>query len=162
MSNNIFEQIDNTILSKDEINYSDYFIRIHIVDANLSELISKKIRLKDISEFINESGYYMKEMNIGFKHYDKLIQTIFPTCTFEDMQNYQHGHTDFIVHDSNNNEFYIELKYNGDKISFPQIKWNIENKDKKIFYIFIEEDVHKGYEILPKFVPRPRHRSVFG
>ena len=160
MPNSMLKEID-AILSKDSIGYSDYFIKIHIVDANLSELISREIRLKDISEFINESGYYMKEMNIGFRHYDKLMQTIFPTCTLDDMQNYQHGHTDFILHDKNNDEFYIELKYNGDKISFPQIKWNIQNKDKKIFYIFVEDVVFKGSSLIPKFIPRPRRRSIF-
>lgn len=166
MSSEILKQID-ALLNKDKISSSDFFIKIHIVDTNLSEKISREIKLKDLSEFIEKSEYYVQEMEIGFKSYSNLLCMIFPKCTFDDMENYRNGRTDFILYDENNNMFYVELKYNGDKLSLPQISWNIENKDKKIFYLFIDSTVYSGSQLMSKFKPgydpitKKWKRSVF-
>lgn len=49
----------------------------------------------------------------------------------EDMRNKGRGHPDFIC-EKNNRVIYLEVKANSDGLNLNQLKWMLENKDKKI------------------------------
>jgi hypothetical protein len=125
-------------ITKSKVERTSNYIRLYFLDLNKKEMFMyKHFICDDVS-----NGISLIDTSITIEDYKSLLEKLFSEFDIDDMQNQRVGMPDFkLKHKRLDIEFYIEIKAIDDGIRLPQLKWFIENKDREIIYLFIDERI---------------------
>ena len=108
--------------------------------VSLNSLLELEFVEEHTKELLNLKGIQILDVGLGVSNKKKflsfLFSSIFKNYEIINTEGIGGGHPDYILR-KDNNEIYVEIKWEDDSLRSSQVEWMWENKDKKIKIIWI-------------------------